>query len=678
MKIFLGFSLLMVLMCAVKAQDSTSTILRDKLEEVFEEMDSEDSKSAQQLIQFLQELANNPIDINTAEITTLIQIPGITLITARSIIEYRNEKRFDSIEEIRKVSGVGKVTFQKIAPYITVKGARSRKKIYLDKEHWFNNSKIEVISRFQQTLEKQLGYSKADSLGGYVGNPLKYYQRFKLHSDHVSFNLTQEKDAGETLSGPTKFDFNSMHIGLMDNGYLKKLVIGDYSLSFGQGLVIWSGGAFGKGRDVINSTVRNERGLRPYASAQETDFFRGAAATFGRSNELTLFYSKLPQSASVVGQDSTRYPSSSGFHRTLNEMGRRDNIDQTTYGGRCRWNTNIGLFGISGVKSTFNSTIIRGNSISNQNDFQGSSNTVVGIDYQAFIRKSLLFGEYARSHTKAYAGLIGIKTEVGTSTDLSILLRSYGSEYISILGNGFGELSGNPQNERGYYIGLKHRISSYTISAYFDQYYFNAPNAGIPSPSSGFDMLGMIEAKFSSKLQGYVMIRNETKDEFFDITSESGRQKGVLRKRTRSNYRLQIQHQPYKKIRTRSRVEWVRFYSDENDVETGWLVFQDLRVVLSPKMLLDTRFTLFDTDSFNARVYQFENDLRYVLTNVALNDKGQRWYVLVKYGMSDTLEMSLKISRSVIEDAQILSSGLSEIKGDKKTFVGFQIRWWSR
>ena len=95
-------------------------------------------------------------------------------------------------------------------------------------------------------------------------------------------------------------------------------------------------------------------------------------------------------------------------------------------------------------------------------------------------------------------------------------------------------------------------------------------------------------------------------------------------------------------------------------------------------MLLDTRFTLFDTDSFNARVYQFENDLRYVLTNVALNDKGQRWYVLVKYGMSDTLEMSLKISRSVIEDAQILSSGLNEIKGDKRTFVGFQIRWWSR
>ena len=96
---------------------------------------------------------------------------------------------------------------------------------------------------------------------------------------------------------------------------------------------------------------------------------------------------------------------------------------------------------------------------------------------------------------------------------------------------------------------------------------------------------------------------------------------------------------------------------------------------MSKKLLLDARFTLFDTDSFNARVYQFENDLRYVLSNVALNDRGQRWYVLAKYDISGNLEMSLKISRSVIEDAQILSSGLNEIKGDKRTQFGAQIRY---
>ena len=49
--------------------------------------------------------------------------------------------------------------------------------------------------------------------------------------------------------------------------------------------------------------------------------------------------------------------------------------------------------------------------------------------------------------------------------------------------------------------------------------------------------------------------------------------------------------------------------------------------------------------------------------------------MLAKYDISDNLEMSLKISRSVIEDAQILSSGLNEIKGDKRTQFGAQIRY---
>ena len=154
-----------------------------------------------------------------------------------------------------------------------------------------------------------------------------------------------------------------------------------------------------------------------------------------------------------------------------------------------------------------------------------------------------------------------------------------------------------------------------------------------------------------------------------------GAKKNVHCTKIRSSFRIQIQHQPTPSFRSRSRVEWIRVNSSQNDLDKGFLIYQDVRLNVSKKLLLDARFTLFDTDSFNARVYQFENDLRYVLSNVALNDRGQRWYVLAKYDISDNLEMSLKISRSVIEDAQILSSGLNEIKGDKRTQFGAQIRY---
>lgn len=655
-------------------QDSTLTKVRDQLEAAFEEI--EDDDAGEQLIQFLQDLENNPVNINTADITDLLQIPGLSFVTARSIINYREEKLFRSKEDLLKVRGIGQVTYQKISPYITIGNGREQQKgLVFDRQYWLNNAKFEVISRYQQVLEEQDGYVIPDSLGGYTGNSLKYYQRFKLRSNHLLFNLTQEKDAGEKLQNPTDFDFNSIHLGFINHGRLKKLIIGDYSLSFGQGLVIWSGGAFGKGREVINSIGRNERGLRGYTSSQESNFFRGVAASIGDRNELTVFYSNVPQTASIVGQDSVRYPSTSGFHRTINEIERRNNVDQTTIGARFRLNTRFGLFGVTGFSSSFSSTVIRGSSISNLSDFNGKANNVLGLDYRALIRKSIIFGELAYSDKEAFSGLIGVKSNVGSSTDLAFVFRNYDSQFISILGDGFGELSGTPQNERGLYIGLKHRISKCIVSTYVDQYFFEAPNAGTLTPSSGIDVLAMVEANFSAQLNAYFLIRNETKDDAYSSIDDMGREHLLAGSRSRSSYRIQIQHQPNKTIRTRSRMEWVRFINDELEPENGYLLFQDIRVNATEKLLLDTRFTLFDTDSFNARVYQFENDLRYVLTNTSLNNAGQRWYLVAKYDLSDQLEISAKFSRTTFEDTQVVSSGLNRIEGNKRSFVGIQIRW---
>jgi len=675
MPLFRCLILLAIVSSSVWAQDSTSTKVRDQLEETFEESDLEDDEAGEQLIQFLQELESNPVNINTADINELLQIPGITFITARSIIAYRENKTFEEINEVLQVSGIGNVTFQKISPYITVGSSSSRfRNLYSNPKYWLDNSKTEVISRFQQIVENQNGFSRPDSAGGYVGNASKYYQRIKIQSKHLSLNITQEKDAGESLKGPADFDFNSAHLALVDNGKLKKLIIGDYSVSFGQGLVLWSGGAFGKGREVIKTIGRNERGLRPYTSAQETNYFRGIAATVGDKNELSVFYSKIPRTASIVGENAVSFPSSSGFHRTLNEIDRRYNLDQQTLGGRFKLNTKVGLFGVSGYSTEFNSEVIRRSSISAQNDFSGTRNSVFGIDYRAIIGRSLIIGEMARSDNSEFAGIFGIETSVGENTELAILYRNYGSKYVSILGDGFGEASGIPQNERGFYVGLKHSLSKYTISTYFDQYFFDAPSGGLLAPSSGVDILGMVEATFSRALSGYILIRNESKEDVFDAISDNGREVEINSAETRSSYRIQIQHQPTRNYRTRTRVEWVRYLAPNSEAENGFLVYQDVRLNLSKKVLIDARFSLFDTDSFNARVYQFENDLRYVLTNVALNDKGQRWYFVVKYNATERIEFSAKLSQTIIEDAQVISSGLNQITGNTRTFFGAQIR----
>ncbi len=60
------------------------------------------------------------ININTASKVQLMQLPGIGEKTALAIIEYRNNKKFQSIQEIMKIKGIGPKKFDKIKNNITV------------------------------------------------------------------------------------------------------------------------------------------------------------------------------------------------------------------------------------------------------------------------------------------------------------------------------------------------------------------------------------------------------------------------------------------------------------------------------------------------------------------------------------------------------------------------------
>lgn len=64
------------------------------------------------------------ININTATQTELETLSGIGPVTAKAIIQYRQENGpFSEIEAIQAVSGIGPVTFEKIREFITVGGA---------------------------------------------------------------------------------------------------------------------------------------------------------------------------------------------------------------------------------------------------------------------------------------------------------------------------------------------------------------------------------------------------------------------------------------------------------------------------------------------------------------------------------------------------------------------------
>src|SRR5579863_333393 len=73
-------------------------------------------------------LPAHPINLNTATLEQLEELPGIGPVTAKSIIDFRAKSGpFKRTEDLLAVPRISKKRFQKLAPYVTVGPAKPPK-----------------------------------------------------------------------------------------------------------------------------------------------------------------------------------------------------------------------------------------------------------------------------------------------------------------------------------------------------------------------------------------------------------------------------------------------------------------------------------------------------------------------------------------------------------------------
>ena len=96
---------------------------------------------------------------------------------------------------------------------------------------------------------------------------------------------------------------------------------------------------------------------------------------------------------------------------------------------------------------------------------------------------------------------------------------------------------------------------------------------------------------------------------------------------------------------------------------------------LGEPVSFSARYALFQTDSYNAAIYAFENDMPNTFSVPAYYYKGSRVYLLVNYDISRKLELFFRIAQTFYYNQQIISEGsLTEIDKNTKTEVKLMLR----
>ena len=107
----------------------------------------------------------------------------------------------------------------------------------------------------------------------------------------------------------------------------------------------------------------------------------------------------------------------------------------------------------------------------------------------------------------------------------------------------------------------------------------------------------------------------------------------------------------------------------------GILMYQDLVFTMKrPQLSLYLRVAYFDTDSYDERLYAYENDVYYTFTVGSYYYQGMRAYLMLRYKIQ-RFSIWLRVSRTHYLNRETISSGLTEIDQPHKTEVKVQGMW---
>ena len=262
----------------------------------------------------------------------------------------------------------------------------------------------------------------------------------------VRLGLVQEKDPGEASFG----DHCAGYLEIRSSGVSRRLILGDYVLRFGQGLLFWPDGP------TLLAVARMDRssgGSRGFCGTTESGFLRGMALERESGSwRLHGFVSGRVIDARVDDTGRiTGFPVT-GYHRSEKEIREKGGAQEQLIGSRVVWESAAARAGLTFVRIAYSREVILGNPDRDGVRFAGQSQRLAALDWTIRWSGRVFFGEVTVSRSPSF--VLGLR-ETREFLDWVLWIRNLDR----FLRSPYGALAmvrrASLRNETGAILGLR-------------------------------------------------------------------------------------------------------------------------------------------------------------------------------------------------------------------------------
>ncbi len=620
------------------------------LESFFRESEQVNEAEAQMFLEFLENARRRPLDLNRAGREELYALRMLSQLQIESFLQYREQLGpLLSIQELQAVPGWEVADIRRVLPYVGVNTS-------IDERY---GSVWQGLWRGRSELLLRWGRPVPWAVRSAEGSPDALGMRFThIFGRRLRFGFTAEKDPGEAFfrgSNPRGFDFYSGHFYVQQtHSVVRAVLLGDYSVQLGQGLLLQTRFAPGKSAETM-SIVRGGGAFAPYTAFGEALFLRGGVVTLqlGRRWEVTALVSHRRRDANwrEVLDSADLAPRerfftsllSSGLHRTPAEIRNEGAVGESVLGAVLAYRRREAHLAMNAVDIRYDAPWRPTPALYRLYAFQGQRLTSFSADYSWRRRNWYAFGETAYSLGGGVATLNGLLFSTDPRVTLALLHRYFDPRYQAFYAAPFAETSG-ATNEHGLYTGIEMRFGrTWQVNAYADAWRHPWLRFGTNAPSQGREYLGRVIWTPKRGVSFYALWFGETKER-----NSAGSSERILVEHRRRRLRLHAAYRVSGGVEMRSRAEWTRFSVADAPFSRGFLAYHEVLVrPLQSRLSGLGRFVIFDTQDYDARIYAFENDLFAAVSIPGFAGRGSRYFINLQWRAAPWLRLEARYEQTV-------------------------------